>query len=253
MVTFQISLEQLIELYSSVSIGKLINGLIHNLNSPLHSLGIEMDMIQHLVVKKGQAEDELLKSISSRLKRVDEEFENLNSLIRLTASRADLTQNFSGYFNLNHFLEQELQFMKANLYFKHNVQTTLRLAEGLPSFRDLPENLALGFSWFIQGLVEELERQRLTTLSVESVKGETSAGVRFTIEGGEMSEEFMDTLTSDLPSLKHFVIQDTDMSALLSVFVLRSCGVSIETHAQPNNTKIRLFFERLQRTQGQNP
>lgn len=228
MDSFQISLNGLIELYRFMSIGKLVNGLIHNLNGPLHSLGIEMDVMNHLVLKKTESRQELIENIKARLTRMDDEFENLNLLIRMAAARLDLAEYCSHQLDINTFVQQELEFLRANLFFKHHVKTTLQLDKTLTTLRGLPERLAEGFAWFIHGLVEEMERQKLQTLTVMTTLGESTPVVQFTLEGGGLSERTKLLLETDPSSFDNFRVENLDLGMLLGVVLLKSNGASIE-------------------------
>ena len=228
MESFQISLNGLTELYRFMSIGKLVNGLIHNLNGPLHSLGIEMDVMSHLFLKETESKEELIENIKARLTRMDGEFENLNLLIRMAATRLDLGDYRSHQPDINTFLQQELEFLRANLFFKHHVKTTLQLDKTLATARGLPERLAEGFAWFIHGLVEEMEREKLQTLIVMTILGESKPVVQFTLGGGGLSERTKLLLETDPSSFDDFRIENLDVGMLLGVVLLKSNGASIE-------------------------
>ena len=46
-VIVEISLKDLVKLYEFASIGKVINGLLHNLNGPLQNLGMYIELMNH--------------------------------------------------------------------------------------------------------------------------------------------------------------------------------------------------------------
>lgn len=232
MERLQIPTSELIEIYRFMSVGKLINGLIHNLNGPLHSLGMEMDVLNHLLhAPKKRPGSELIEDISGRLKRMDEQFENLARLIRLSASRMDVSDEHAVYLHLNPFLSQEVEFLKANLYFKHEVRIDLRLAEDIPSFKRPPENLALGLSWFLQGVVEEIERGEMKGLAVETRKVEAGVSVRIEMEGGALSDRFGRVLNPSGEESRDGRIDGADLGMLLALKVLRSSGVDIRSES----------------------
>jgi hypothetical protein len=236
---YLISLNDLINIHRYMSVGKLVNGLIHNLNGPLHSLGIEMDVLSHYLSKQGGTSEPMM-NIANRLKRMDEEFENLTRLIRLSASRIDLLQEDTEYFSLNHFLDQGLEFMKANLYYKHEVRTSLELTGDLPSIKNPPEKLPLGLAWFIQDLVEELEKRKIHSLQIQSFMHESCPSLRF-VTGGETFFHRLDDILRGNPQTGIESGLD-DLGLSLAVKVLLSAGVRIDTGVQDRESQVTLTF-----------
>ena len=125
MEALQVPVDDLARLCHLASLGKLLGGLIHNLNSPLHSLGMQMDVMQHVILKKSEISKDVSENLSKRITRMNEEFENLNNQIRIAGMRADLQETPVKRLDINHFLHEEIEFLKTNLYFKHNVETTM--------------------------------------------------------------------------------------------------------------------------------
>lgn len=239
MDTFRISQEQIILLHQHAALGRLINGLIHNLNGPLHTLGIEMDLMGHVISKSDASHTPLAQDMLRRLKRMNGEFQNLSSLIRSVGARADLLRGPKEYLQLNSLLQQELEFLKANLYFKHNVKTTVDLAEGIGSMLPISDGLGLGIVWFLQGLVEEIERQKLDSLSVRTDALPSGAAATFTTGGGGLSPDFQGCLVcSDPPVLE--AGHHERICIFLAVQILKSADVAIENLSNSSETSLRL-------------
>ena len=72
-----LSLEQLAGLYQMGSLGKLINGLIHNLNGPLQNISMDMEMMTHSVRTAKWLPADLAESMIQRLKRMEREFDHI--------------------------------------------------------------------------------------------------------------------------------------------------------------------------------
>jgi signal transduction histidine kinase len=155
-----VSLEQLAALYQVGALGKLINGLIHNLNGPLQNLSMDLEMMEHSVRTARGLPADLAESLLRRLKRMGGEFDHISGLIRAASMRAGAAGS-TEQGDLRTFLEQELSFLNTNLYFKHNVQKEVLLEEGLPPLVRFPAELGLALGWFLQSLVEEIEREKV--------------------------------------------------------------------------------------------
>ena len=242
MKKFEISLHNLTRLCHLASLGNLLGGLIHNLNSPLHSLGMQMDVMQHFLLKENQSEDEVLGKFSQRLSQMNDEFENLSSQLRITGMRADFLDYPPEKMDINHFLHQELEFLRSNLYFKHNVETRLELAPSLPALSPVPVYFCLGMGLFFERLVEELERQESKNFCVGTMVAYENPVVYFIIEDMKISEEFCNHLNvaCNAPSL--LSERDEEISLNMAVLLLESSGVTLKTNLKDTHLSIQLVL-----------
>jgi len=236
----EISLNDLTRLYRLASLGKVIDGLVHNLNGPLQNLGMDMEMMNNFLMGKNQLHDGLAKDVGIRLKRMEEEFERIRRLIKTTSMRATLDDDYQECINLNDFLQQELSFLKANLYFKHNVHTELELEDGLPSLSILPRGVPLYLSWFIHSLIEEMERQKIRDLILKAGSGHSGLEIILTTKGENLSEKFMELLDMDSSSSELLKIENDEMGMILALEGLKSRGVSMRSQFEPSSSIIIL-------------
>jgi hypothetical protein len=242
MERFEISLHNLTRLCHLASLGNLLGGLIHNLNSPLHSLGMQMDVMQHFLLKENQSGNELLEKFSHRLSQMNDEFENLSNQLRITGMRADFLDYPPEKMDLNHFLRQELEFLRTNLYFKHNVETTLELAPSLPILTPVPPYFCLGMGLFFERLVNELEKRELKNLCICTRVFNENPIVYIIMRDMGISEEFCETLNLARSASPLHVDREDDISLYVSVLLLKNCGVAFETELNNSQLSIRLIF-----------
>lgn len=236
---FEIAADDLVLLYRDARLGKLMGGLIHNLNGPLHGLGIEMDLTNHVLQKGGRPTPEILDTLDARLKRMDEEYENINRLIRMVVSRADPSY-MPAMVDLNGLLAEEFEFMKANLYFKHNVATDILPDKGLPLLNRPPEALLLGIQWLIQALVDELERHDVRSLRVTTRALESGWAVEFLTEKDGLPETFAEGLSPRADTAEHRHVRQKDVGMVLSASLLRQSGALLERDPEPPRCRITL-------------
>ncbi|OPX40968.1 MAG: hypothetical protein DRG82_07645 [Deltaproteobacteria bacterium] len=242
MESLQISLQDLARLCHLASLGKHLGGLIHNLNSPLHSLGMQMDVMQHFILKKNEFSDDVSEKLSKRLTQMNEEFENLNNQIRIAGMRADLLDSAPERIDINHFLHQEMQFLKTNLYFKHNVETTLELSPSLKAITpSLPYfNLAMGL--FLERVAEELEKHKSSTLFIGTSVVEARPVISMRMNDTALSKPFCAILEMnprDIPSMQE---ASEEMNLLISVLLLKNGGVTFKIDMNDQNTLLNLLF-----------
>ncbi|MBN1904133.1 MAG: hypothetical protein JW927_03460 [Deltaproteobacteria bacterium] len=223
----ELSFKNLIELYKLASLGKVTGGLIHNINGPLQNIGLDLEMTQYMLKKEAEAHNGKESTILPRLRRIEEELERLNAMIKTSSNR--IMHEDRSFLNFNEYLEQELFFLNTNLYYKHNVETTLDLSEEPPNINSFPHDSVLAFGWLLQRVIEEIER----------VKGKT-LHIRALIKDGLFEITIVSGL-NDLVRRVGEIIQKTDFSSdrltapenetdiMLTLKVFHSDGVIIKT------------------------
>lgn len=242
MESLQVSVDELAHLCHLASLGKLLGGLIHNLNSPLHSLGMQMDVTQHFILKKTDSSDDLLEKLSARLVQMNNELENLNNQIRIAGMRADLMEFPPERLDINHFLHQEVQFLKTNLYFKHNVETTLELSPSLHAITAPPLHFGLAMALFLERLVEELENLKSSVLFLSTSAEEQHPVIAIRMDNTALSQPFRDTLEMNPRDPLPISEIPGEMNLFISVLLLRNGGIQLETELNNQSTSVKLLF-----------
>ncbi len=237
-MTVEISLENLIRIYKMAALGKLMSGLIHNLNGPLQNIGIDIEMMAHLMMTSEEKDTEEI--FGPRLRRIEGEFDAINQLIRTTSMKANMESASNEYRKLNDLLDQEFSFLKANLYFKHNVRKNFDLEDDLPAVTRFAEDMPLALSWFVQTLVEELEREKIPALSVTTRSGHDIVELRFMVEGSDLSESFRRAIEADRSHARVIRVDDRDIGVILSATLLQQAGAAIEIKNAPSKNLVIL-------------
>lgn len=239
-MVIEISLNDLIRLCRFASLGKVIDGLLHNINGPLQNLGMDIEMMNNSLAGNGTSYDTLAKDIDIRLKRIEEEFERLRHLTKIASLRVSLENDYQECINLNDFLQHELSFLEANLYFKHNVHTELQLEDGLPQLNILPRGVPLSLSWFIHSFIEEMERQGIGDMILKAGSGHSGLEIILTTKGGDLSEKFIKLLDMENSSFELLRIENVEVEMILALEGLKSCGVSMRGQFEPSNSIVIL-------------
>ncbi len=195
----ELSVNDLIGLFKLASLGKVTGGLIHNINGPLQNIGLDLEMSQYMLKKETGDNSWIESNIMTRLKRIEEELDRLNTMIKTSSNRVMHADN--GFQNFNENLEQELSFLNSNLYYKHNVETTLKLDKHPPLVSNLPENAVLAFSWLLQIVVEEVEELKKNSLYI-----------RTEIKNG-LLKIFVNAEISGLPDSINDIYKSTDLDS----------------------------------------
>lgn len=161
----ELSMGDLIGLLKLSSLGKLIGGLVHNLNGPLQNLGIDIELMRSYVMEGGHLSDDAAGRIGPRLRRMEEEYERINELILATVRKADIEEDYQQGIDVNELLQQELSHLTANLYFKHHVTHETRFQEDLPQLMNLSEYSRIAIGGFCRPISKNWKSKRLPICS----------------------------------------------------------------------------------------
>ncbi|RPI78001.1 MAG: hypothetical protein EHM45_07150 [Desulfobacteraceae bacterium] len=230
----ELTLNQMIQLYQSASLGKLMNGLVHNLNGPLQNLGIDLEMVIHALKGHEPAGRALPERFEERLLRMEKELENINSLIRATALRADQDDSWLNQLNLGNYLEQELSFLNADLYFKHQVHKKIEIDPNLPPLSALPKHLPQALCWLLQLFLEELEKQKIKEFGLKVTAGQTGPQVIISMESKKLPHSFLALLEQNIPLQGALQLSDHDLQLAMVLAVIKSNGAELEIKHQPH-------------------
>ncbi len=239
----RLSSETFAEVFGLVSAGKLVQGLIHNLNGPLQNLGMDMDMIRFSLQNGQGPSPALIEEIETRIRRMGDEFEQINRLIRACASRVT-EDDEEGYLTLADFLDQEITFLKTNLYFKHNVKSEILLENDLPRLGTLAEGVSSGLRSLLYAVAEDMERRKMDSFSLKARACGSGIEVQLTAGRGPLSGAFLEAV--------HHLSADDDtgevsleQAAAVQAFIkLTQAGVGFEVAEETGGgTGITLTLE----------
>jgi hypothetical protein len=244
----KLSIDDLLRLYKLASIGKLVGGLIHNINGPMQNLGLDIEMAFYSLKDESKWDQNTVKTIIPRLKRMEEEHDKINSLIRATSARVEDNYNpeNSAVSDINEFVKQELSYLHANLYFKHNVQKEIIKADHPPLLSSLAKGSIAALGWFLQSLVEDLEKQKIGGLTVKIISDNSKLKILFSTKSGRFSEVFIEQFKYALSSVESVKPEGMDIGIFLALSIFRYEGVTFEFKAESSYSELEIDFPKLQ-------
>jgi signal transduction histidine kinase len=151
------SQSQLLESQKLEQIGLLASGFAHNLKSPISGI-------------KGYAQLLRIEQKESKeLAMIIEEVEVLETIINnlMLKSRKE-HENRKEYLNLNQLIQVELEFLKANLFFKHQVKTELSLDERIPSIYGVYVHFSQSIMNIIQNAIDAMYESKEKILNIQT-------------------------------------------------------------------------------------
>lgn len=236
----EMSLDDLISLYNLSSVGKLIGGLIHNINGPLQNIGLDVEMLEYVLKGESDTQEQKIEKIRSRLKRIIEELDRLNHMIKTVSSRTAVYEEENIYMNINDYLQQELSFLSANLYFKHNIDTELRLTDNPPLTRDLPDNSVRALSLLFENIADEMEKARATKLGVVTEIENGLLKISFSIHKRALSQDLINLMNQEITDSEKTVYKGENAGILLALTIFKKGGISFRVNDDSTESVIAL-------------
>jgi hypothetical protein len=235
----EMPLDRFIDLYRLVSVGKLIQGLVHNLNGPLQNLGMDMEMMQHTLGSDKRLPKDLSDSFLARLQRMETEFDQVNHLIKSAAMRVELEGDFLRSGDIKSLLEQEVSFLNADLYFKHNVRKEIQISEELTHVDGLPSELLHSLCWFVQAAVEEMEKGGAKNFGLSGRSTPSGLEICLLMEGETIGGTRMQDSPVDVPSGGPLKVED-GFGMALPLALMRVHGASTTCKRGPKRIEFTL-------------
>jgi len=121
--------KQLIDQEKTAIIGRLTQGMVHNLKSPLQVIQTSVDLIE---TKATKIQEE---SFSNYTKYIIQSVTKINQIMDtlMIKSRKEQNQDLQ-LVNINDLVQRELQLLEGNLYFKNKIRKNMFLTSKLIAF-----------------------------------------------------------------------------------------------------------------------
>ena len=178
---------ELIRINRLSELGKRIEGVVHNLNSPLNSIVGYAQLLSEEM--KGN------ENINNDLQRIISNGRKMTEMIKLLLHKTrDDSIAMPVPVNINNMLNQELSFCLHDLFFKHNVKLNMKLADNIPDLNLVYGDISQIFQTLFNNAMDAMKDSPVKVLTVASYLSEDY--VVFTVEdtGVGMSAEVMDNL-----------------------------------------------------------
>ena len=248
-----------LRLSHDAALGRLFRGSIHNLNGVTQAfsmqaelLGMMFDqaevMLRYMLGKTSEPEIEenLLKLhdlLSRRTCLVDHMVEKVQlaqTIVRHSASLPQESSREERYETINEIIKDELEFLQADLFFKHKVKQELRLADNLPQLkRHHIEMHQIFFRLFINSLEAIRNSGNNAGISIITKLEDKKIKILITDTGPGISPENLSRIYDPF-----FTTREDHAGVGLYVVkkITRRCGGIINCISKPGSTCFQLSF-----------
>lgn len=238
-----------VHFYQSRPLSLYLQGVAHNLNTPLGSIRGRAELMQHHIKKNsGRLEAigdaNVRKDLEALLEKV---VKGIADIIGQVDRASQLIQGFAGKISmevhdeadevdLNDLVRREIAFLESSLYFKHKIQKTLTLADHLPVIKTTYAPISHAFHYLIIDAMMAMARGEERTLGIRTYARDGGACivVSDSRSAGDASMPFSERSRDNLPDEAFFSAYAVEHS--LAELLLRSIGG--EMIERPNGVEI---------------
>ncbi len=169
---------ELLNEHKMAAIGRLTAGISHNLNTPISII-------------QGNAELLKLKHPDSvELDKIIRQTGRMTELIQTIARKGQNEQNSTQVeINLNSLLKDELEFLNANLFYKHQIQKEFLFADYLPPIYGIYSDFSQGLMYIIQNAIDAMYESETRKLRIATFFADEMITVEIEDSGVGISEE----------------------------------------------------------------
>lgn len=174
---------EMIKMNKLATIGKRVEGVVHNVNSPLNSI---LGYAQLFKKKMGDNED--VERILIAARKITSYIKTLQAKIRneeITMVRP---------INVNELVEQEIEFCKHNLFFKHEVETHTNLQEKLPAVKAVYGDISSCFTNLFNNAIDSLKKSDTKKIWVKTYKKNSYVAIEIKDSGCGIEEKNIDKI-----------------------------------------------------------
>ncbi len=165
---------ELIKSNKLAEIGRRVEGIVHNINSPLNTI---LGYAQ--LIKKENKNQKDIEKIVEAGKNIAHTVKGLLNKVRM--DKSSMVRSV----NINELINQELELCKHNLFFKHHVDLEVDLSDKLLEVKAVYGDISLCFSNLINNAIESLENRSNKFISVRTYQKENMVAIEIddSVEG----------------------------------------------------------------------
>ena len=180
--------QELSWMYRLATIGDLLHGLAHNVNTPLSAVMARGEMLGERL--KGLKEEQAPQTaegdvFASKMEKNIRDAEvivantiKISGIIRnMMQKRLQEEEDTPQMLNLSQLLQEELQFLEANMMFKHEIKKTYLLDESLPFIKGVYYHFSQSFTHIMYHVMETLEGSDVKELTIKSSYDDTALSI----------------------------------------------------------------------------
>ncbi len=242
----ELLLARYVERYRHSEAGRLVKGVVHNMNNLLHTMSMQVELLKRRLTNLGTIADgnKFAQEKERCLVKIDEvagELARLNDMIAIIIAKGihDESQT-AGPVDLNALLGEELALRYADMFYKHKVEKRVELAQGLPAVHGFHVDFAQALGAIIQNGLEAMESAERRELVIATGQEDGRVVVSVTDTGcglpnGGCERAFEPFFTTKAASGGH-----AGLGLFLARQLLAAYGGEVSLATGPEGTTVRI-------------
>ncbi|QTA91872.1 Two component system response receiver/histidine kinase [Desulfonema magnum] len=216
---------QLIDAEKMAVIGRYAAGIVHNLNNPLQAI---MGSAQLLAMKYPDNRNIMI------LRKAAVQMKHIISTI-LTTSRRESKAEFLDI-DLNEVLKDQIELLRSNPFFKHEIQTKLNI-KPLPPYRCVYAHFSQGLGNLIKNAADAMYKSNIKLLSITTLAEDKAILIKISDTGHGIPEERKEKIFNPFFTTKPLTASDdrptgTGLGLASSKEMIESYGGKILVESQ---------------------
>ncbi len=196
--------QQLVHKEKEAIIGRMIQGIVHNLKTPLAVIQnsntviqkkLEKTITEETLASLDERNAKILGSINSDSQLIDRAHAQIMQIVNnlMTKSRMDQQQELTPL-NINDLLKQEFDFLKANPQFKHKTEKALHLDDTVPKISLIYSNVAQVVENLINNALDAMWKSEKKQLIITSRQDDENVYIDIRDSGSGIPEDKLETI-----------------------------------------------------------
>ncbi|MCK4694116.1 MAG: HAMP domain-containing histidine kinase, partial [Candidatus Cloacimonetes bacterium] len=174
---------ELIKSNKLAEIGRRVEGIVHNINSPLNTI---LGYAQ--LIKKENKNQKDIEKIVEAGKNIAHTVKGLLNKVRM--DKSSMVRSV----NINELINQELELCMHNLFFKHHVDLEVDLSDKLLEVKAVYGDISLCLSNLINNAIESLENRSDKYISVRTYQKENMVAIEIDDSGEGIKKENLELI-----------------------------------------------------------
>jgi PAS domain S-box-containing protein len=259
---------ELMEQHKLSSIGTLVQGIAHNMNSPLTGISGRAQLLEKRLEK--QREKLLRLSEETGIKKLNETIEECGKLIKDTISIEENVDRLAGIIknmmykgwqeqteelqmiNINDLIREELAFLEADMFFKHDIIKTCNFDQSIPPIKAVYGDFSHSFLNFIRNALDAMYNSEKKELMVSTKLVKNHIHIIINDTGAGIKKEDIPRIFDPFFTTKPSNSTDGSPSGIglglhSSYILLKRYNVKIDVKSKSGDTSfvLKIPFEKL--------
>ena len=212
-------------------IGLLIDGISHNLNSPLNNL-LGYSQLMKAKIKKNKDLDKII-----------ENAERMATIIKTLLNRSNNEQVFAPHkVNLNELVKQELEYFQHNLFFKNMIDSEIFIDQNIPKITCVYSDISQCFANILNNAIDAVKDSEKKEIKIYIGQNEKYVYVSVSDSGIGISEEDIDKINEPFYSTKGSEKETRGLGLSVTKQLLNNYNGKLKIESDKNQGSVFTLF-----------